>query len=106
MSAASLEPGEVTITNSLPVVLASPELVCTVFSSVFSGWRPIGPVTVSGRIDGGMAVISVHALGLSDRARAGELELTRTGIEHLGGALFVDDDLGIALAVPLAAAAA
>ena len=83
--------GEVTVTEALPTVLAPLDLVRWTLRRLMSIWAPIPPVTIGGRIDGGMALVHFDGLGIhvdeADPAHAVVALDARQLVEHPVGAL-------------------
>lgn len=94
--------GDVTIADSLPVVLAPPELLRAVVGGIFAGWDPVGPVTIRGRVDAGMAVITVDGLGLERWLRRESAGSVEYALSLVGGALLPEPG-GVGFAVPMVA---
>jgi hypothetical protein len=94
-------PGDLTVTGQLPTVVAPRELLCSVVAALFEAWSAIPPITIGGRIDGGLALVRFDGLGVQPEPDSAPFRDAVYALEHVDGSL-IPHDTGMTLAVPLA----
>jgi hypothetical protein len=93
-------PGDITITDALPTVMAPADLICSVIRALFRAWAAIPPIMVGGRLDGGMALVRFDGLGIRPEPESEHFQDARFALEQIGGAL-IPHSTGLTVAIPL-----